>query len=45
MKKEVSLVRTTIRLPEPLWRKVKQAALDANTTAQKIITDMVENLK
>jgi len=32
------MVRTTIRVPEDLWRRVKIRAIDEGTSVQEIVT-------
>ncbi len=45
MPKKESIIRTTIRLPESLWRKIRRTALDRKTTAQQLVIDLIQGMK
>lgn len=40
---EPEIVRTTIRVPQPLWDTVQHRAIDERTSAQEIVNRALEN--
>jgi hypothetical protein len=37
MSKDEKIIRTTIRVPETLWMKTRQRAIQERTTAQELV--------